>query len=278
MELKDKVVVINGAGSGIGRATSLLCGDLGAKLAISDIDAKRLDETKALLIDKGTMVHSAILDVGDWEAYQSYAEDVMSHFDHVDIVLNNAGVALGSFTVEEISIEQFKWLMDINFWGMVYGTKVFLPHLKRRKESCLINISSILGLGAISEQSPYCASKFAIRGFTESLRMEAMIDFPHVNILSVHPGGIQTNIARDANWGDKEVDQKEKDRLAKEFEKTFINTPKYAAKAIVKAIKKNKKRLLIGKDAKSMWRVISWFPVGYTKLLYNSMIKDLDIT
>jgi len=277
MDINGKVVVISGAGSGIGRATAVLCAKMGASLAISDISQSKIDETRKVVADLGAPVHSTTLDVGDWDAYQRYGTAVIDHFGHVDIVLNNAGVALGSFTVEEVTIERFKWLMDINFWGMVYGTKVFLPYLKQRQASTVINISSILGLGAISGNSAYCSSKFAIRGFTESLRMEAMVDFPHVNVLSVHPGGIQTNIARDANWGDKDVSQEEKDRLAAEVEKAFINTPEYAAKTIIKAVQKDKKRLLIGKDAKSMWRVIKWFPVGYTKLLYKSLVKDLEL-
>jgi len=277
MDINGKVVVISGAGSGIGRATAVLCAKMGASLAISDIIQSKIDETRKVVADLGAPVHSTTLDVGDWDAYQRYGTAVIDHFGHVDIVLNNAGVALGSFTVEEVTIERFKWLMDINFWGMVYGTKVFLPYLKQRQASTVINISSILGLGAISGNSAYCSSKFAIRGFTESLRMEAMVDFPHVNVLSVHPGGIQTNIARDANWGDKDVSQEEKDRLAAEVEKAFINTPEYAAKTIIKAVQKDKKRLLIGKDAKSMWRVIKWFPVGYTKLLYKSLVKDLEL-
>lgn len=277
MNLTNKVVVISGAGSGIGRATSLLCAKKGAKLAISDVDNDRLQETVAMIKNQGAEVHNQILDVSDWDAWQRYSDVVIQHFGQVDVVLNNAGVTLGSFSIEEVSIEQFKWVMDINFWGMVYGTKAFLTHLKGRPEAAVANISSILGLGAISDQGPYCASKFGIRGFTESLRMEAMIDFPHVNVLSIHPGGIQTNIARDANWGDKEISQAEQDKMAKEFEKTFINTADYAATTIVDALEKKKQRLLIGNDAKRMWRVINWFPVSYTKKLYNSLIKDIDV-
>lgn len=276
MIFKDKVVVISGAGSGIGRALALNFAKVGAKLAISDINQENLNETAAQVEKLDTSVHKQILDVANWEDYQLYGKSVINHFGHVDIVINNAGVALGSFTVEEVTIEKFKWLMDINFWGMVYGTKVFLPHLRSRTESSITNISSILGLAAISKQAPYCASKFAIRGFTEALRMEAMLDFPHVHVLSVHPGGIQTNIAKNAEWGDKVVSDAEKDRMAKEFEKTFINTPDYAAKDILNAIRKQKQRLLIGKDARRLWRFVHWFPVRYTKLLYKHYLKEID--
>ena len=255
----------------------MLCAKKGAKLAISDIDNERLQDTVNSAKKMGVEVHSQILDVSDWEAWQKYSDAVVQHFGQVDIVLNNAGVTLGSFSIEEVTIEQFKWVMDINFWGMVYGTKAFLTHLKSRPEAAVANISSILGLGAISDQGPYCASKFGIRGFTESLRMEAMVNFPHVNILSIHPGGIQTNIAKDANWGEKEISQEERDKMAKEIEKSFINTADYAATTIVDALEKKKQRLLIGNDAKRMWRVINWFPVSYTKKLYDSFIKNIDI-
>ena len=207
-----------------------------------------------------------------------YADDVVAHFGHVDIVINNAGVALGSFSTEEVSIDQFKWLMDINFWGMVYGSKAFLPYLRARSEGSLVNISSILGMAAITKQAAYCSSKFAIRGFSESLWMESSMDFPHIHILSVHPGGIQTNIARDARWGNKEISKEDKDKMATEFEKTFINTPEFAAAKIIHAIRKKKKRLLIGKDARQIWRLASWFPVGYTKFLLKRLLKELDET
>lgn len=274
MVIKDKVVVISGVGSGIGRATALLCAKKGAHLAISDIDLSALRKTANEAAGLGANVQADVLDVADWDAFQMYGQKVLNYFGHVDIVINNAGVTLGSFSVEEVEIDKFKWLMDINFWGMVYGTKVFLPSIKSRPEGTVVNISSILGLGAIANQAPYCASKFGIRGFTESLRMEALAEFPHVNVLSVHPGGIQTNIARRANWGDKDVSEEDKERMAKQFEETFINTADYAAETIVDAIEKNKKRLLIGKDAKQMWRIIRWFPVSYVKKFYNTMIKD----
>ena len=276
MDFREKVVVISGCGSGIGKALALNFAKAGAHLAISDINKDSLLATEEELVQIGARTHSAELDVANWEAYQNYANDVVNHFGNVDVVINNAGVALGAFTVEEISIEHFKWLMDINFWGMVYGTKAFLPHLKKRDQACVANISSILGLGAVAKQSAYCASKFGIRGFTESLRMEAMIDFPHIHVLSIHPGGIQTNIAKDANWGNKELSEEEKIQLAAEFEKTFINTADYAAKDIMKAIRKKKHRLLIGKDARQMWRIINWFPVRYTKILYKLHLKEID--
>jgi len=277
MKLSGKVAVISGAGSGIGRACAIAFAEKGCAVAISDINQDRINETQEMLSKYDIRVHASVLDVKDWEAWQNYSKEVIAHFGAVDIILNNAGVTLGPFSVEEVSMEKFRWVMDINFWGMVYGSKAFLSHLKSRPEACVANISSILGLGAISSQAPYCASKFGIRGFSESLRMEAYADFPQVNVLSIHPGGIQTRIARDADWGNLDVSQEEKDLQAAEFEKSFINTPAYAANAILGAIEKDKKRLLIGKDAKDMWRIIKWFPVRYTKYLYDRLIKDVSI-
>lgn len=276
MNIKGKVCVVSGAGSGIGRAVALAMAQKGGRLAISDVDPQRLSDVSQELEEMGAEVHSQTLDVRSWSGYQAYAQDVIDHFGTVDIVVNNAGVALGSYTITDIPMDEFEWVMNINFWGMVYGTKAFLPHLRKQKEAAVANVSSILGLGAISHQSAYCSSKFAIRGFTESLRMESYIDFPHVNVLSIHPGGIQTNIAKDARWADSEKSRQEQEALAKNFEKTFINTAEYAANDIIEAIEKNKKRLLIGSDAKKMWRVISWFPVSYTQKFLKSIMKDVD--
>jgi len=278
MNIKGKVVVVSGAGSGIGKASAHAFAQRGADVAITDIDKDRIHDTAEELRGKYSVkVDAQVLDVTDWAAWQHYRNDIISKFGQVDIVLNNAGVTLGPFSVEEVPMEKFEWVMNINFWGMVYGTKAFLPDLKARPEACVANISSILGLGAIGSQAPYCSSKFAIRGFNESLRMEALAEFPQLNVLSIHPGGIQTRIARDADWGGLDFNEEEKLERAKKFEESFINTPKYAAEQILAAVEKDKKRLLIGKDAKSMWRMIKWFPIGYTKMFYKQIVKDLDI-
>ncbi len=273
MDISQKVVVISGAGSGIGKALALECAKKGAKLAISDISAEHLSKIREEVESIGATVHSSILDVANWEDYQHYASQVAGHFTRVDVVINNAGVALGPFSVEETRLDEFEWLMNINFWGMVYGTKAFLPYLRKSKEATLANVSSILGMGALAKNSAYCSSKFAIRGFTETLRMEAAIEFPHVNILSIHPGGIQTNIVKNARWNDDRISEQEKADTNAEFEKSFINTPAYAAKAIIKAIEKKKKRLLIGSDARRLARIIQWFPVLYTKIMMNGLVN-----
>lgn len=248
-------------------------------MAINDLNQEHLLKTKeAILKESAVDVYTMSFDVTDWNAMQSFAADIDRDFGQVDLVINNAGAALGAYSAEEVSIDDFKWLMDINFWGMVYGSKAFLPYLKARPKSTLVNISSILGLVAVGLQSPYCASKFAIRGFTESLRMEAMMDFPHVNIMSVHPGGIKTSIAKNSKWNGSYYSGDQIQAMTAEFEKSFINTPEYAANKILSGIKGNKKRVLIGQDARNMWRIVNWFPVSYTKILINTFMKKYDLT
>ncbi len=275
MVIAAKIALITGAGSGIGQALALKLEKEGCTLVLSDISTEALNFTKSLLT-KADAHHFAELDVTDYEAWRQYVDELIQKFNHLDIVINNAGVALGSYSVESVSIRDFEWLMKINFWGMVYGTKVCLPHLKKQKEACIANVSSILGMIGILNQAPYCASKFAIRGFTESLRMEAMLEFPHVNVLSIHPGGIKTNIAKNARWEEGDFTQEQVDFAINDFEKAFINTPAFAACEIVYAIKNDKQQLIIGKDARLINRIAWLFPVKYTKILYNRMIKQYD--
>ncbi len=278
MKLNDKVAVITGAGSGIGRALAVSLATRGCRLMLNDARGEALEETLALLgpTDEDS-IRTQIFDVADWQAMEAFASKVAEHFGQVDLVINNAGVALGAYHAESVPIEDFKWLMDVNFWGMVYGSKAFLPHLKQRPEACLVNISSILGLLAVAKQSPYCASKFAIRGFTESLRMEAMMEFPHVNIMSVHPGGIKTNIARHSKWDKSDLTQEEREAMTAEFEKSFINTPDYAARTILKGVEKRKKRVIVGNDAWWMSKIAWWFPVSYTRVLIHTFMRKYDL-
>jgi NAD(P)-dependent dehydrogenase (short-subunit alcohol dehydrogenase family) len=270
--LSGKVAVITGAGSGIGRALAIELDAAGCILALSDINQGALDQTAKMLGHKDLHSYNR-LDVSNWGQWQEYGRGLSDYHDHIDLMINNAGVALGAFSIEEVSIPDFEWLMGINFWGMVYGTKTFLPILKQSQEACLVNISSILGIAGLDRQGAYCSSKFGIRGFTEALRMEAMANFPHVNILCVHPGGIQTDIAKNAKWENSGLTEEERHEANKKIEQTFINTPSYAAKTIIQAIRKKKKRLLIGKDAKWMYQLTKWFPVAYTSILYKQLIK-----
>ena len=274
-DLNGKNAVVTGAGSGIGRALAIQLAKEGCNLGLNDFNQDSLAETVALIRkDSECEIYSEVFDVSQYEKMEDFARNTREALGTMDIVINNAGVALGAYTVEDVPLKEFEWLMGINFWGMVYGSKAFLPQLKESAESCLVNISSVLGLGAIGRQAPYCSSKFAIRGFTESLRMEAALLFPHVTVISVHPGGIQTNIVKNARWLESPLSEEERKKVDSEFERSFINTPAYAANTIINGIKKKKQRVLIGKDAKRMWRVINWFPVRYTKYFINSIVKE----
>jgi NAD(P)-dependent dehydrogenase (short-subunit alcohol dehydrogenase family) len=237
---KDKVSVITGAGSGIGKALSLELAGRGARLAISDINADNVQATAADCEALGAEVHAYTLDVADREAFAVHAEEVLADFGSVNLVVNNAGVAL-NYDFVEMSWEDWDWLTGINFNGVVNGSKLFLPHLIASGDGYLVNISSVFGLVGVPGQSAYNAAKFAVRGLTESIAQEMLNAKLPVGVSSVHPGGIKTNIARAAR-GSNEV-------LAGRFENLARTTPAAAAKTIVKGVEANKLRILIGADA-----------------------------
>ena len=265
---RDRVAVITGTGSGIGRALAIELGAAGCKLAISDINEAAVKQVAKELKANGREVIADRLDVADREAFYAYAEKVVKKFGTVNLVINNAGVALGS-TVEQTSYEDFEWLMGINFWGVVYGTKAFLPHLKNADQGHIVNISSVFGLIGVPSQSAYNAAKFAVRGFTESLRQELELEGSSVSCTSVHPGGIKTNIARNARMNDsvKEITGKTGENNVQDFEKMFRTTPEEAAATIIAGIRGNKRRVLIGADAVAIDTMQRLLPTSYQKLL-----------
>lgn len=244
--LKDKVVVITGAGSGIGRALALDVAGKGALLAISDVDEVGLAETAALADKAGAKeVRTDRLDVADRDAFAAYADDVATHFGRVNVVVNNAGVALAGDFVD-LEMKDIDWIIGINFWGVVHGSKFFLPHLIASGDGHLVNISSLFGLVSMPGQSMYNASKYAVRGMTEAIREEMLVAGHQVGVTAVHPGGIKTAIARNARVSDHE----DKAATAKLFdEKLARMTPEKAAAIIVKGITKNQARVLVGIDA-----------------------------
>lgn len=247
--LNNKVVVITGAGSGIGRALAVNLAGKGARLALSDVSETGLGETVELAVKAGSPdVHTARLDVADKAAFAAYANEVAAHFGQVNVVINNAGVALAGDAVD-LSYEDMEWIVGINFWGVVYGTKEFLPHLIASGDGHVVNLSSLFGLLAMPGQSAYNATKFAVRGFTEAVREEMLIAGHKVGVTSVHPGGIKTAIARSARVSDKE----DQAATAKLFdEKLAKMTPERAAEIIVKGIQKNQARVLVGLDAHAL--------------------------
>ncbi len=264
----NKVAAITGAGSGIGRALALQLADAGCAVAISDVNEAGLAETAALLADKGVKVTQQRLDVADRAAVYAWADQVVAEHGQVNLIFNNAGVALAG-SVAGTSIEDYEWIMNINFWGVVYGTKAFLPHLKASGDGHVINISSVFGLFSQPTQSGYNASKFAVRGFTESLRQELDLASHGVSASCVHPGGIKTNIARSAriNASMKDLTGVDGEKSTAEFEKLFSTTADQAAATILKGVRKNARRILIGLDARAIDSFQRSLPANYQALL-----------
>lgn len=247
--LDDKVAVITGAGSGIGRALALNLAKRGALLALSDIDDVGLAETIDLVKAAGAReVRSDRLDVADRGAFTAYAAAVAEQFGRVNVIINNAGVALAG-DLTDLTYEDMDWIVGINFWGVVHGTKEFLPHLIASGDGHVVNVSSLFGLISMPGQSIYNATKYAVRGMTEALREEMLIAGHKVSVTSVHPGGIKTAIARNARVSSHE----DKAATAQLFdEKLARMTPERAAEIIVKGILANKARVLVGLDAHAM--------------------------
>ena len=266
--LDDKVAAVTGAGSGIGRALALRLADQGCRLAISDVSADGLAETERLLAGRARAVTTAVVDVADEAAVLAWADQVVADHGRANLVVNNAGVAL-SGTVAALSTDDYRWIMGINFWGVVHGTKAFLPHLEASGEGHVVNISSVFGLTAQPLMSGYNASKYAVRGFTESLRQDLELTGSRVSATCIHPGGIKTNIARAARLDSSvaAATGKPAEVANREFEKSFITSPDKAAAVIIDAVQKNKRRALIGPDARVFDAMVRIAPTGYQRLI-----------
>jgi NAD(P)-dependent dehydrogenase (short-subunit alcohol dehydrogenase family) len=254
--LANKTTAITGAASGIGRMLAINLANEGCNLALADVDRQGLEET-AQLVGNKVRVSLYTVDVSDKEQVFRYADDASAHHGGVDIIINNAGVAIGDF-LETVSFEDFEWLFGINFWGVVYGTKAFLPHLKKRPEGHVVNISSINGIMPNPNNGPYCASKFAVKGFTETLAQE-MIG-TSIGVSCVHPGWIPTGIARNARFRNALYSMTRDQAMAIFDEVMNRGTPDSVAKAIIKGIKRGKRRILIGADAKVLDMLTRLFP------------------
>ena len=261
-QFSDRVAAVTGAGSGIGRALAVELARRRAHLALSDVDEVGLAGTVALCEGFGVKVTSSRIDVADKDAVFAWADQVADDHGKVNLIFNNAGVALGA-TVDAMSYDDFEWLMDIDFWGVVHGTKAFLPHLAASGEGHVINISSVFGLISIPSQSAYNAAKFAVRGFTDALRIELDMADNGVSATTIHPGGIKTSIARNARM-DASVTEAGRVTTAeavRDFEKALLTTPEKAARQILTAVERNRRRALIGPDAKAL-DLISRLPAG----------------
>ena len=256
------VAVVTGAGSGIGRALAQQLAAAGSALAIADIDEAGLAETAASLRGNAE-ISTHVLDVSDEAAVRAFADDVVARHRRATLLMNNAGVALlGQF--EEISLDDFRWLMNINFWGVVYGVKYFLPVLKRQPRAHVANLSSVFGLVAPVGQSAYSASKFAVRGFTEVLRHE--LEGSNISVSCVHPGGIRTAIARRARLGANAPAGSREEAVAR-FERLTPNSPEEAAARILQGVERREPRILIGRDARQIDVLQRLRPATYWKTL-----------
>ncbi|MCK0173133.1 SDR family oxidoreductase [Mycolicibacterium sp. F2034L] len=257
-----KVAVVTGAGSGIGQALAVELARSGASVAISDVDTDGLAETEQRLKAIGASVKADRIDVTEREAFLLYADEVRNHFGKVNQIYNNAGIAFTG----DIEVTQFKDIervMDVDFWGVVNGTKAFLPHLIESGDGHVINVSSVFGLFSVPGQAAYNAAKFAVRGFTEALNQEMAAAGRPVKVTTVHPGGIKTAIARNATA----AEGLEPEQLAKLFDKKLAKTsPETAAKVILDGVRKNKSRVLIGNDAKALDAVIRIVGPHYQRL------------
>ncbi|MFY9918123.1 MAG: SDR family NAD(P)-dependent oxidoreductase [Mycobacterium sp.] len=258
-----KVAVVTGAGSGIGQALAIELGRSGAKLAISDVDTDGLAATEERLKAISAPVKADRLDVTEREAFALYADAVKEHYGTVNQIYNNAGISfMGS--IEASQFKDIERVMDVDFWGVVNGTKVFLPHLIASGDGHVINVSSVFGLLAVPGQGAYNAAKFAVRGFTEALRQEMLVAGHPVKVTCVHPGGIKTAIARNS----AAVEGLDKDELAKYFDKRLASTSaQKAARVILDGVRKNKARVLVGNDAKALDLLARVTGSGYQRVV-----------
>ncbi len=267
--LRGMTVAVTGAGSGIGRSLARQLSQLGCGLALCDIDEAGLRETAAGLA-RGTRCTTQRVDVADRDAVYGFAADAVAAHGEVDAVVNNAGVALAG-AVEELSDEGLDWIFRINFWGVVHGTRAFLPHLRTRPRAHVVNLSSIFGIVATPRMAAYNATKFAVRGFTEALRQ----DLAGTSVIAtcVHPGGIATNIARGARIeGAKAV---RRDEFISEFEKNFVTTADQAAARILRGMARGERRVLVGPDAHLADLVARLLPAAYPWLVAR-LVTGLD--
>ncbi len=267
-DFRNKVAAITGAASGMGRTLALELARRGCHLSLSDVNDKGLAETATLAGQFGVRITTAKVNVADRDAVWAWAEQTTRDHGKVNLVFNNAGVALGAFC-ESVSLKDFEWIMGINFWGVVHGTQAFLPHLKQAGEGHIVNTSSLFGLLATPTQGTYNASKFAVRGFTEALRQELDMARCGVSATCVHPGGIRTNIARDAKM-DASIDKAtggKADVARAKFDKLLNTTSaESAALQILRAVERNDRRVLVGMDARFLDKLVRLLGSAYQPL------------
>jgi short-subunit dehydrogenase len=273
--IRGAAAAVTGAAGGIGRALALELAARGADLALADRDEAGLRTVASEIGGKTagkTKVSVHRVDVGEPAQITAFAQDAIAAHPALNILVNNAGVALlGKFT--EIDQAQMEWLFNINFWGVVHITRAFLPHLEKQREAHIANLSSIFGIIAPRGQTAYSAAKFAVRGFSESLRHELWMANSPVQLTVVHPGGVATNIARNARTGSGVNDNERRTQMIDRFDEMARTTPDQAARRILDGIEKNKPRVLIGSDARMMDILQRLRPATYWRVLARRIQK-----
>ncbi|MGH1437543.1 MAG: SDR family NAD(P)-dependent oxidoreductase [Lewinella sp.] len=259
--LKNKVLIITGAGSGIGRALALHLAQEGALLALNDWNKETLQATVDLLGQEKVRVYSQVFDVSDRPTWELFAKKVNDHFGHIDGIFNNAGITTFPETIPETDPIDFSRLIEINLWGVIHGSQVVIPYLLKQKESLLVNVSSLLGLMGYAGQGAYVTSKFAVRGFTETLRQELV--GTGALVTAVHPGPVKTNLTRNIKYHDQDL----LNRLSQFFDDSATTTPEEAAEIIIKGIKKGKHRVLLSPRTKMLDRLTRLLPNSYHRFL-----------
>lgn len=265
-----RVAVVTGAGSGIGQALAIELARGGAKVAISDVDTEGLARTEERLAAIGAAVKTDRLDVTEREAVLAYADAVRDHFGVVNQIYNNAGIAFTG-DIEVTLFKDIERVMDVDFWGVVNGTKAFLPHLIDSGDGHVVNVSSLFALFALPGQAAYSSAKFAVRGFTEALRQEMTVVGHPVKVTTVLPGGIKTNIARNATAA-KGLDATE---IAGVHAKMAMTSPERAARIILQSVRKNKARVLVGPDAKFLDIIVRVTGSGYQRLFSTAAARAM---
>ncbi|GHF30451.1 short-chain dehydrogenase [Kordiimonas sediminis] len=267
-----KTAFITGAASGIGRALAENLANSGVALYLTDVNEAGLKDVQKDLQDRQVNVQIGVLDVSDRAAFEDHAKRAVETIGDIDIVFNNAGVSLSDM-VHTGSYEDYHWLMDINFWGVVHGTKAFLDDMLARKTGHIVNISSVFGLVGVPSQSAYCAAKHAVKGFNESLYYELI--GTGVQVHSVHPGGIDTNIVVNGRQKQNLSGKVSTDDVQENFKPQAITTPAKAAETIMNGVRKGEYKILIGPDARALDRMSRWFPKLWQKLFYKRATKDI---
>lgn len=265
LSIKDSVAIVTGAAGGIGGAIAINLARRGCHLALADRNAEALAQTAQSARASGVSVSEHVFDIADAAAIAAFPDTVVAQHGRTNILINCAGVALGG-TFAQVSLEEFAWLIEINFWSVIRMTKAFLPFLEQAHESQIVNISSLFGLIGAPGQSAYCASKFAVRGFSEALRHELELAGKNIGVTVVHPGGVRTGIAKNARLA-AAMPQTDIDRMAGTWEKLLRDSPESVAEVIVAGMERREKRILCGAEASRLDIIQRLMPVGYWEFM-----------